>query len=138
MVEKMKLQNSGFLSLEQVQGQYLNQQKVQTQGQSVEASFQKYLEQAAKEKAISDSPVRFSKHAANRLSTRNIELTQGQIDRLQEGTRKAEAKGINDSLVIVDSLAFIVNVPSNTVVTAMEQSETQDNIFTNIDGAVII
>ncbi|MBE5851524.1 MAG: flagellar protein [Lachnospiraceae bacterium] len=134
----MKLQNSGFLSLEQVQNQYLNQQKVQTQGQSVEASFQKYLEQAAKEKVISDSPVRFSKHAASRLSTRNIELTQGQIDRLQEGTRKAEAKGINDSLVIVDSLAFIVNVPSNTVVTAMEQSETQDNIFTNIDGAVII
>ena len=136
----MKLQNSGFLSLEQVQGQYLNQQKVQIQNQSVETSFHKYLEQAAgKDKAnLENAEVKFSKHAANRLSTRNIELTQGQIDRLQEGTRKAEAKGINDSLVIVDSLAFIVNVPSNTVVTAMDQSETKDDIFTNIDGAVII
>ena len=136
----MKLQNSGFLSLEQVQGQYLNQQKVQIQNQSAETSFHKYLEQAAgKDKAnLENAEVKFSKHAANRLSTRNIELTQGQMDRLQEGTTKAEAKGINDSLVIVDSLAFIVNVPSNTVVTAMEQSETQDNIFTNIDGAVII
>jgi len=139
MVEKMKLQNSGFLSLEQVQGQYLNQPKVQHQSHHVETSFHEYLEQAAKGKnVLQNSEVKFSKHAANRLSTRNIELTQGQIDRLQEGTRKAEAKGINDSLVIVDSLAFIVNVPSNTVVTAMEQSETNDNIFTNIDGAVII
>jgi flagellar operon protein len=40
--------------------------------------------------------------------------------------------------VIVDSLAFIVNVPNQTVVTAMDQSESIDNIFTNIDGAVII
>ena len=41
-------------------------------------------------------------------------------------------------LVLVDSLAFIVNVPSKTVVTAMDQTETQSNIFTNIDGAVIM
>jgi len=31
-----------------------------------------------------------------------------------------------------------VNVPSKTVVTAMDQTETQSNIFTNIDGAVIM
>ena len=51
---------------------------------------------------------------------------------------KANAKGIKDSLVLIDKLAFIVNVPSNTVVTAMDQSETSENIFTNIDGAVIV
>lgn len=69
---------------------------------------------------------------------RKIELTQGQIERLNNGTRKAEQKGIKDSLVIVDQLAFIVNVPNNTVITAMDSSEADANIFTNIDGAVIM
>ena len=60
------------------------------------------------------------------------------MERLNLGAAKAEAKGINESLVIVDSLAFIVNVPNQTVITAMSQAETDENVFTNIDGAVII
>ena len=56
---------------------------------------------------------------------------------MSEGARQAGQKGIKDSLVIVDSLAFIVNVPNNTVITAMDQTNTNENIFTNIDGAVI-
>lgn len=82
--------------------------------------------------------VKFSKHAVNRLAERNIELTDKQMERLQEGTMKAGAKGINESLVIVDQLAFIVNVPNNTVITAMNQTEANENVFTNIDGAVIM
>ncbi|MDE5893818.1 MAG: flagellar protein, partial [Acetatifactor sp.] len=42
------------------------------------------------------------------------------------------------SLVIVDELAFIVNVPNSTVVTAMDSKDAVNNIFTNIDGAVIM
>ena len=57
--------------------------------------------------------------------------------RLQEGVKRAGEKGIKDSLVVVDSYAFIVNIPNKTVVTAMDQGETGDHIFTNIDGAVI-
>ena len=57
---------------------------------------------------------------------------------LENGVEQAKEKGINESLVLVDSLAFIVNVPNKTVVTAMEQAETGNKIFTNIDGAVII
>ena len=56
----------------------------------------------------------------------------------QEGTEKAQQKGIKESLVLVDQLAFIVNVPSSTVVTAMDRQDATENIFTNIDGAVII
>ncbi|MDE7260290.1 MAG: flagellar protein, partial [Lachnospiraceae bacterium] len=85
-----------------------------------------------------EGEVRFSKHAANRLNDRNIELTKDQVERLNMGAAKAGAKGINESLVIVDSLAFIVNVPNQTVITAMDQTETDENVFTNIDGAVII
>ncbi len=132
----MKLQSSTFHSLEQVQSQYLKTKPVQDKEALTREglSFQDILEK----KSDTFREVRFSKHASNRLSTRNIELTDTQMERLQEGTRKAKAKGIQDSLVLVDSLAFIVNVPSSTVVTAMEQSEAQENIFTNIDGAVII
>ena len=52
--------------------------------------------------------------------------------------QRANEKGIKDSLVIMDKLAFIVNVPSATVVTAMDQLDNSENIFTNIDGAVIV
>lgn len=131
----MKIQTNSFHSLEQVQSEYLNQMpKTSAAKQPGSLSFQEILEQASG----TEKEVRFSKHAAGRLNTRNIELTDGQMERLNEGAKKAQAKGIRDSLVLVDSLAFIVNVPSSTVVTAMEQSEAQENIFTNIDGAVII
>ena len=134
-MNSMKVQTNGFHSLEQVQNEYLSQKPVMPAAKKQDGlSFQDILEQASG----TGSEVRFSKHAAGRLSTRNIELTDSQMERLQEGTKKAQAKGIKDSLVLVDSLAFIVNVPSSTVVTAMEQSEAQENIYTNIDGAVII
>lgn len=133
----MKIQNSQFLSLEQIQNQYRTKSgSVQKNNVSQQNSFQNLLEQI--QDTSQDSEVKFSKHAANRLNNRNIELTNNQIQRLKEGTKKAEAKGIQDSLVLIDQLAFIVNIPSNTVVTAMNQNETNDNVFTNIDGAVII
>lgn len=128
--------NSGrFISIEQLQDQYLspnksNQPKTTSEG----LSFRDILTQKSGE----NTEVKFSKHAANRLSSRNIELTDNQLGRLNEGTKKAQSKGIKESLIMVDSLVFIVNVPSNTVVTAMNQEETKDNIFTNIDGAVIM
>ncbi len=134
----MKIQGNQFLSIERLQHQYLGtgRQQAQVAGQDA-PSFQDIL--SGKTDGIrQDGEVKFSKHAANRLIDRNIELTKEQVERLNMGAAKAEAKGINESLVIVDSLAFIVNVPNQTVITAMDQTETNENIFTNIDGAVII
>lgn len=135
----MKIQNNQFLSIEQLQAKYFAQSKqgkISTDaGESL--SFQDILNETA-ESAEKTAGVRFSKHAANRLEERNIKLTDNQMERLQEGTMKAGAKGINDSLVLVDQLAFIVNIPNHTVVTAMNQTEADENIFTNIDGAVIM
>ena len=62
-------------------------------------------------------------------------MSKTQLERLEQGTNKAREKGIKESLVMVDDLAFIVNVKNNTVVTAVNNSE--DGVFTNIDGAVI-
>lgn len=135
----MNINNSQFLSMEQLQDQYLKQQKVNSgnklpQGMSFEEILQKQQVQGT---PVTEA-VKFSKHAANRLSDRKIELTNEQLERLNDGTKKAGQKGIRDSLVLVDQLAFIVNTKSNTVITAMDQTEANENIYTNIDGAVII
>ncbi len=132
----MKIQNNNFLSIEQLQDQYLNKTRQTNAVKTAEGrSFQDILESS---QAKAGGEVRFSKHAAGRLADRNIELTSSQMERLQEGTQRAQQKGIRESLVIVDQLAFIVNIPNQTVVTAMSQNETAENVFTNIDGAVII
>ncbi|MCL2840811.1 MAG: flagellar protein [Defluviitaleaceae bacterium] len=83
-----------------------------------------------------ETPLQFSKHAALRLNDRNISLTGEQIDRVSEGIGKAGEKGIRDSLVLVDDVALVVNVKSRTVITALNQAV--DNVFSNIDGAVIV
>ncbi|MDR2888790.1 MAG: flagellar protein [Lachnospiraceae bacterium] len=131
----MKLQNNQFLSIEQLQDQYLTKNVKNAPTHPAEAlSFKAILDQ----QAAGTTEVKFSKHAIGRLADRNITLSEDQRARLNEGTVKAEAKGIKESLVIVDQMAFIVNIPNNTVVTAMNQGEAREQIFTNIDGAVIM
>lgn len=71
------------------------------------------------------------------MESRNITLSDTQLNRLNQGVGQAREKSINESLVMMDNLAFIVNVKNNTVVTALEQTE-DSNVFTNIDGAVIV
>lgn len=133
----MRIQDSEFLTALQLKEQVTGQRGRITPQQNLTGeriSFQEVLQK----KVQTDSNLRFSKHASIRLSQRGIDLTDGQLERLMDGTRKAGQKGIKDSLVIVDELAFIVNVPNNTVVTAMDSKDAVENIFTNIDGAVIM
>ncbi|MDE6218823.1 MAG: flagellar protein [Lachnospiraceae bacterium] len=135
----MNINNSQFLSIEQLQNQYLKQQNVNPARKAPQGtSFEEILQKQQAQGTQAAEAVRFSKHAANRLNDRKIELTDEQLERLNDGTKKAGAKGIKDSLVLVDQLAFIVNTKSNTVITAMDQTEADENIYTNIDGAVII
>lgn len=91
-----------------------------------------------KQKLAESEDIKFSKHAELRLQSRNISLTQAQKDRMKEAVAKAEAKGVKDSLVLMDNLAFVVNVKNKTVITAANSNELKENVFTNIDGAVIL
>ena len=127
--------NNQFSSIEQVTGQYLSKKAtaVETKGSNV--SFTDILRS---KQTQTDTELKFSKHAASRLANRQIDLTEEQMKRLEDGTKKASEKGIQESLVLIDQYAFIVSVKNHTVITAMEQNETDDNIFTNIDGAVIM
>ena len=132
----MKIRQSQFLSMNELQEQYLKRstkttEQVNSEGLSFEEIWRKKTGET-------DTELRFSKHAANRLADRNITLSDNQLNRLTEGAKKAGEKGIKETLVMVDQLAFIVNVPNNTVITAMDQTQANENIFTNIDGAVIM
>ena len=132
----MEIRQSQFLSMNELQEQYLKKASKTTGSvKTEELSFGEIWKQKTAE---AETGLRFSKHAANRLADRNITLSDNQLNRLTEGTKKAGEKGIRESLVMVDQLAFIVNVPNNTVITAMEQSQANENVFTNIDGAVIV
>lgn len=124
-----------FVSIEQAADRYFGQKTTEIP-QSQGLSFEEILKR--KQDVTESSKLRFSKHAATRLADRNINLSAEQNERLENGVLKAGEKGIRESLVVVDSLAFIVNIPNKTVVTAMDQTESEDNIFTNIDGAVFM
>lgn len=120
-------------SIEQMTGKLFSGSKVDIKkpiGQ--EKSFQQILLQKQQE---SVNELKFSKHASMRLQNRNISISSEQMERLKDGAGKAKAKGIQESLVMVDDLAFIVNTKSNTVITAVKELES--SVFTNIDGAVI-
>ena len=80
----------------------------------------------------------FSKHAAARVAQRNIELSESSLNRLTQGMRLAQQKGLDDTLILVDKTAFIVSVKNNTVITTVNGDELNGNVFTNIDGTVII
>ena len=139
----MIMDDRQFFSIGQVQDQYLNPKtpKVDNKplptGESSFASVLNKVKESADINSTGDTEIKFSKHAVNRLSMRNIELSDDQVMRLNQGARQAGEKGIKDSLILVDQLAFIVNVPNHTVVTALDQTESSSNVFTNIDGAVI-
>lgn len=94
--------------------------------------FDNFLQQAIDK----TSGVKFSKHAEMRMQARNIDLTQVQKDKINNAVSMAQQKGVKDSLVILDNMAFVVNVPSKTVITAVNNTELKENVFTNIDGAI--
>jgi flagellar operon protein len=91
----------------------------------------------ALERAGGASELRFSKHALARVERRQIELDASTLQRLSEGIDRAARKGSRDSLVLVDGTAFVVSVRNHTVITAVGSEHMKDNVFTNIDSAVI-
>lgn len=82
--------------------------------------------------------IKFSKHAQQRMQSRNIELDQNDLAKLQNAMNKAREKGAKDSLILMDNLALVVSIRNNTVITAVDEESIQENVFTNIDSAVII
>ena len=107
--------------------------KKQNSSRIGEQGFGKILDQF-----LETDGIKFSGHAQSRLESRDIQLTQDQLKRLKDAVSKAESKGARESLVLMDELALVVSIKNQTVITAMNGEGLKDNVFTNIDSAVIV
>ena len=108
------------------------------------SEFDKVFDKAVAEKSPNadlsqvKSPLKFSSHASQRLKDRKIELDASTMAKLNDAIDKADSKGVQDTLVLTKDAALIVNVKNRTVVTALDKNNLNGNVFTNIDGAVLI
>ncbi len=84
------------------------------------------------------SPLKFSAHASQRLAERKIQMDPAMMAKVNDAIDKAAAKGLEDTLVLTPDAALIVSASNRTVITAMDRQQLQGNVFTNIDGAVVI
>ena len=82
--------------------------------------------------------VKFSAHAQERLRSRAINLTPADMGKIDEAVRLATAKGARESLLLTDKAAFVVSVKNRTVITVVDSAHMKENVFTNIDSAVIL
>ncbi len=85
-----------------------------------------------------NSEVNFSNHAIKRAVDHNMDITDDELNRLNEGVRLASEKNLDDTLILVGEKAFVVSVKNNTVITTVNNNSIQGNVFTNINGAVIV
>lgn len=103
----------------------------QTQKTTSQSSFRAALSEA-------QQTLKISKHAQQRLEERNISIDEQQWALIQQKVLEAKQKGVRDSLVLTNQAALIVNTTNQTVITAMNREEAQTQLFTNINGAIIL
>lgn len=104
-------------------------------GKKEQMDFRQVLEQSLKSH---QGKLQFSKHAAERLKQRQLEITPERLARVEEGVEAAARKGCRESLVLLDEIALIVSVKNQMVVTAVDGQTLKNNLFTNIDSAIIV
>lgn len=100
---------------------------------SPKQSFLQHLHEASIQ-----TELKISKHANQRLQDRNIYISDAEWQLVSEKVSEARAKGVNDSLVLMDQAALIVSAKNSTVITAMNRTEAKDQLFTNIDGTIVL
>ncbi|MFJ7933145.1 TIGR02530 family flagellar biosynthesis protein [Sporosarcina sp. NPDC096371] len=109
------------------------------QGQSpkvIQSPKQSFLEHL--NNAIQPATLKISKHAAERLTERNIHISEAEWAHVTNKVNEAKTKGIKESLVLMDQAALIVSAKNSTVITAMDRTEAKDQLFTNIDGTIVL
>lgn len=97
-------------------------------------SFKNMFESEVKK----NNEIVFSRHAADRISQRNISLSSSEIKDINDALEVSKTKGVKDSVIIMNDLVLIANVASKTIVTLGNKEDFKQKVFTNIDGAVCI
>jgi flagellar operon protein len=82
--------------------------------------------------------IKFSSHAQQRMRSRNISFGPQEMNLLQSAVKKARDKGARESLILMGDMALVVSIKNNTVITAMDGQSIKENVFTNIDSAVVL
>lgn len=108
------------------------------QSQSEQPDSAQSFQSILGDKLKANSEIAFSKHAVKRAAENNIDLTLEKLQRLNQGVKMASEKNLDDTLILVGTTAFLVNVKNNTVITAVNSNDAKGNVFTNIDGTVIV
>ncbi len=85
-----------------------------------------------------ENGIQFSTHALRRLQERNLAFDKEEYSKLQTALDKLKTKGGQDSLVITGKAAYIVDVPKNTIVTAIDKESMSENVFTKIDSTILM
>ncbi len=80
--------------------------------------------------------LKFSSHAKARLSSREINLSVAELEKLEKAVDSVHAKGCRESLVIFPDKSFLVSVANRTVITAFANDKLQEKVITNIDSVV--
>jgi len=104
-------------------------------GKTGQSAFDAILRSRQEEKP---QTVEFSKHAIERAEERGIQVNDELIHQLSDSVEKAQTKGVTNILAFDSTRAFVINVPNYRVITAISKDEIKENVFTNIDGAVIL
>ena len=121
--------------LQQLQTEPLLHTKTQTTIPTQENSFDQVLQQKLQQ---TQNQLQFSKHSQERIQQRGIEMIEDLLAQMNEAADSARQKGAKDVVMITQQAAFVVSVANNTVITAMNGNEMKNNIFTKIDGAVLL
>ncbi|GAA4700792.1 TIGR02530 family flagellar biosynthesis protein [Brevibacillus fulvus] len=110
--------------------------------QPVETPVKKPFEQWLSDKLDADQSetraITFSQHALNRLQQRSITLTDSGLGKLQDAVQKAADKGAKESLIMMDNVAYVVNIANRKVITVVDSLHMKNNLFTNIDSAIFV
>ena len=94
-------------------------------------SFHEHLQQAQQE-------LKISKHASERMQERHIEISQQEWQQITDKVFEARDKGVKQPLVLTDQAALIISAKNATVITAMDRYEAKSQLFTNIDGTIVL
>ncbi|SHI05296.1 TIGR02530 family flagellar biosynthesis protein [Sporanaerobacter acetigenes] len=105
---------------------------------NIKVNQSKNFEDVLKKIQSNNDEIKFSKHAIDRMNERDVKLDGYEVVKLEEAFKKAEEKGINEALILIGDKGFIASVRNKTVITTISNDKLKENVFTNIDGAVIL
>lgn len=84
-----------------------------------------------------DGRLKLSAHAAHRLQAAGIAFEGQEQQAVETAVARAAARGGRECLALTARAAYIVHIPSGTVVTAIAGDRLKEGVFTGIDSAVI-